>query len=439
MFGENFVKTLTNGLLTKMKSTHSDWSVNDPSEEGYIKNRPFYSIDKVISEPLNITWDGDTTGKVSIEDMLFKISDLVLTDEQIKLTTVTLSTGESYKISDIWDLMVDNGLVTDDMVFGSELGFAFVRKTGAIFEGITFPEVGIYAIKYNTIYVQSITTTESVEYVKSVIKKIDQKFLPNMSPKDKITTGKFTVSNGSNNSVIVTTNDGATYIHSSDGSVLCIGEDYYGSYITDLTGQSVYRFVAPTSIEVPSNAHDHNYGLEIAEYPNALVISGYAFQDTAIKKADFPQTTSIGSYSFRDCYNLVDVNIPKVTQISNYCFRNCSALSIIDLPLVTSIFSYAFYSCSALNTVILRSKVLCTLQKTNAFISTPIANGTGYIYVPKALVDSYKSATNWSTYAARFRAIEDYPEICGGGTGAPEEWVFELEDGTTVTKQVVVQ
>ena len=35
-------------------------------------------------------------------------------------------------------------------------------------------------------------------------------------------------------------------------------------------------------------------------------------------------------------------------------------------------------------------------------------------YVPSTLVDSYKSATNWSIYEARIRAIEDYPDICGG-------------------------
>jgi hypothetical protein len=35
----------------------------------------------------------------------------------------------------------------------------------------------------------------------------------------------------------------------------------------------------------------------------------------------------------------------------------------------------------------------------------------GYIYVPKALIEDYKVATNWSTFADQFRAIEDYPEM----------------------------
>jgi hypothetical protein len=67
-----------------------------------------------------------------------------------------------------------------------------------------------------------------------------------------------------------------------------------------------------------------------------------------------------------------------------------------------------------LTTVILRVNKVCTLANVSAFNNTPIKNGSGYVYVPSALVDSYKAASNWSTYAAQIRAIEDYPEICGG-------------------------
>ena len=46
--------------------------------------------------------------------------------------------------------------------------------------------------------------------------------------------------------------------------------------------------------------------------------------------------------------------------------------------------------------------------------STSSIGAKAYIYVPRALVEDYKVATNWSTFADRIRAIEDYPEICGG-------------------------
>ena len=48
------------------------------------------------------------------------------------------------------------------------------------------------------------------------------------------------------------------------------------------------------------------------------------------------------------------------------------------------------------------------MSATSAFDSTPIKSGNGYIYVPFALIEQYKAATNWSTYAAQFRALEDY-------------------------------
>ena len=44
------------------------------------------------------------------------------------------------------------------------------------------------------------------------------------------------------------------------------------------------------------------------------------------------------------------------------------------------------------------------------FYNTAIENGTGYIYVPDSLVDSYKTATNWSTYASQIKPISELPQ-----------------------------
>lgn len=102
-----------------------------------------------------------------------------------------------------------------------------------------------------------------------------------------------------------------------------------------------------------------------------------------------------------------------ITNVGAYAFHKCTSLVEVDLPNVSTIADNGFNNCSALVTLIVRSTAVCAL-KTNVFLSTPIANGTGYIYVPRALVDSYKAATNWSVYASQIRAIEDYPDICGG-------------------------
>ena len=109
-----------------------------------------------------------------------------------------------------------------------------------------------------------------------------------------------------------------------------------------------------------------------------------------------------------------------VTSIGAYAFHSCSALASVDFPVATSIGNYAFSYCSKLTALILRSETMATLRDTIVFTSTPIASGTGYIYVPRALVDSYKAASDWSTYANQIRSIEDYT-VDGTITGALDE------------------
>lgn len=80
---------------------------------------------------------------------------------------------------------------------------------------------------------------------------------------------------------------------------------------------------------------------------------------------------------------------------------------------VTEIETRVFLGCSALETLILRGNTAKTLANVSALTDTPIADGTGYIYVPAALLDTYKTETNWATVAEQFRTIEDYPDITG--------------------------
>lgn len=138
-------------------------------------------------------------------------------------------------------------------------------------------------------------------------------------------------------------------------------------------------------------------------------IGDYAFYNCLqLTTADFPVTKSIGLYAFRGCSQLTTADFPIATSIGNGVLYNCSKLTTADFPAVTSIEMYAFRGCSKLNALALRSQSLCSLSNSNAILGTPISSGTGYIYVPSSLVDTYKSETNWSTYATQFRALEDY-------------------------------
>lgn len=118
---------------------------------------------------------------------------------------------------------------------------------------------------------------------------------------------------------------------------------------------------------------------------------------------------AIGAYAFRQCTSLTSVIFPAATSVAYNAFYGCSKLSSVDLPSAENIGSNAFSECRALKTLILRkSDTICTLSSTGAFNSTPINSGIGHIYVPSALIETYKTATNWYTFAARFRALEDY-------------------------------
>lgn len=124
---------------------------------------------------------------------------------------------------------------------------------------------------------------------------------------------------------------------------------------------------------------------------------------------------SIGSGALADCTALPSVRFPNCKSITSTSFENDTSLAVADFSALANLGGVrAFGSCVNLRTLIIRTPSVCTLGNINAFVNTPIANGTGYIYVPKALLEKYKAATNWSTYAAQLRAIEDFPLVVGG-------------------------
>lgn len=139
----------------------------------------------------------------------------------------------------------------------------------------------------------------------------------------------------------------------------------------------------------------------------ATNIGGRVFFGCSLRSVEFSVATNIEDYAFAYCRSLKTANFPKVKAISGYGLGSCTSLEKIELPSATSIKASAFINSTNLATLILSGGAVCELAATSAFSGTAIGKGSGYIYVPDNLVEQYKIAANWSTYAAQIKPISE--------------------------------
>lgn len=129
--------------------------------------------------------------------------------------------------------------------------------------------------------------------------------------------------------------------------------------------------------------------------------------------------TQIGAEVFKNYTRPQSVIIPDSVEIINmYAFDGCTSLKEVTIGSgVTKISYFAFQNCSSLTSITILAATPPTVY-TNTFTNT----NNCPIYVPAESVDAYKTATNWSSYASRIKAIgtviEGGPSE-GGPSGGP--------------------
>ena len=180
-------------------------------------------------------------------------------------------------------------------------------------------------------------------------------------------------------------------------SVTTIGE-YAFVYCDNLTSVTI-----PDSVKtIGINAFEKCTSLTSVTIGNSVTtIGGRAFLDChSLTSVTIPDSvTTIGDYAFSDCYSLTSVTIgDSVTTIGEYAFYICSNLTSVTIGnSVTTIGDAAFCYCGSLTSVYCEATTPPTLDGSTIFDN----NASGRkIYVPAASVDDYKSAENWSDYAA---------------------------------------
>lgn len=149
----------------------------------------------------------------------------------------------------------------------------------------------------------------------------------------------------------------------------------------------------------------------ITSYTNdrITIIGAQAFRGSKITSISCPNVTSVEAYGLESCSSLVNVNLPKVNSLKNYAMQNCKALVRLEFPNKITTQGAVWINCTALTTLILRGSTMSGLGNKNCFNGTPIASGTGYIYVPDNLVSTYKANTNWANFADQIKPLSELP------------------------------
>ena len=172
-----------------------------------------------------------------------------------------------------------------------------------------------------------------------------------------------------------------------------------------------------------------DFDTEIANLPSGDNTALIGLIERTATSFEIPEgTTSIGGYAFAYCLSLASIIIPDgVTLIGEGAFGNCTSLTSITIPdSVASIGEFAFYNCTGLTSITIPSSVTSveysmfgdctnlteidfsthnavpTLADTSAFDDT---SASLVIKVPSALLDEWKAATNWSTYADKIVGV----------------------------------
>ena len=176
----------------------------------------------------------------------------------------------------------------------------------------------------------------------------------------------------------------------------------------------------------------------LVEFENGEATSVYngLREQYNLKRVSLPSVTSIGDRAFADCELLTDVYAPLADYISDSAFSSCTSLKILDLPRLVSIGGHAFSGCSKLKALVLRNQTVCILLNNLSLFGSSIADGTGYVYVPRALLDTYIQEWSIAIDSDRFRVIEDYT-VDGTLTGELDYDLMGINDAIEATVYIL--
>ena len=167
-----------------------------------------------------------------------------------------------------------------------------------------------------------------------------------------------------------------------------------------------------------------------------------AFYACAFSEATLPSVESIGNRAFYLCKNIATLYAPNCTSIGNGALGVCPSLKKVTLGAAkmnvdaflsgpgSSYYGIGTTTCEILDIVgdtatgidigFIPEGIKALIKRNTSGI-VPEINATDYtstftklkIFVPNTLLSAYRNATNWTLYADRLYALEEYDAITG--------------------------
>ena len=196
-------------------------------------------------------------------------------------------------------------------------------------------------------------------------------------------------------------------------SVTSIGYKAFGGYTT------------------PGSSWNSPPGIKCVEFEegNNIKIGTIFQQNTGLERVILSRgVTELGQATFYVCPKLKEVNCQYVTSLpKGYTFRNCSSLTSINLSSIQGACTLDVHYCSNLKKVTIGENVTsltigCSRDNIQQFIimaTTPPtlsftesgASSIQNFYVPDEYLETYKTASSWSTYASKIKGISELETI----------------------------
>lgn len=190
---------------------------------------------------------------------------------------------------------------------------------------------------------------------------------------------------GDLNSVVFNRSRTKFYVNNTQVTDLTIPSD-----ITELKSYTFYNAATITSVTIPLTV--------------TSIRGNCTFQYSGLRNVTIPSsvTSWTGSRTFEYC-DLTEATLNNSGAVGSYAFSNCRSLTSVTFGNnITAINGSAFNDCRSLTSMTFNSPTPPTIES-NSFQGVP---STCKFYVPCSAVNTYRTASVWSSYASQIVGFE---------------------------------